>query len=387
LKTLTSAIDCILLLRQYIIPNYHALMKVVIFCGGYGTRFWPISRKSTPKQFVPFLNGKSFFQVTYARYRKKFKPEEIFVATEGSYISFVRKQAPEIPQQNIIPEPERKDLLAACGLATAVVNKYFTGESILISWAKHLINKESVFLNAIIAAGDFAEKSGLIVSVDSKPSYPSVHNGWVKLGRKLDKINGFEVVEIEKHVEKPDIKTAEKLFKEGKWLINTGYRVWKSDTFLNYYKQLQPQMYKGLEKIAKAWGGSSQDRVLKNEYHKFVKDSVEYGIFEKLPGSVRATIAADMGWQDVGISWELFYKSLKNARKDSVVVGGAKTKLIDSADNLVIGPSGKMISIIGVSNIVVADTPDGLLVCNLKDTQKVKDLYEFLERKHKEYVE
>jgi mannose-1-phosphate guanylyltransferase len=89
----------------------------------------------------------------------------------------------------------------------------------------------------------------------------------------------------------------------------------------------------------------------------------------------------------VGISWELFYKSLKNARKDSVVVGGAKTKLIDSADNLVIGPSGKMISIIGVSNIVVADTPDGLLVCNLKDTQKVKDLYEFLERKHKEYVE
>src|SRR3972149_7642907 len=98
-------------------------MKVVIFCEGYGTRFWPISRKSTPKQFVPFLNGKSFFQITYARYRKEFSPEEIFISTDEDYVSFIRRQAPEVPRHNIISETERKDLLGACGLATAVVNK------------------------------------------------------------------------------------------------------------------------------------------------------------------------------------------------------------------------------------------------------------------------
>jgi len=361
-------------------------MKVVIFCGGYGTRFWPISRKSTPKQFVPFLSGKSFFQLTYARYRKQFAPEEIFVSTEENYISYIRKQAPEVPRNNIIAEPERKDLLGACGLATAIVDKYFPGEAVLISWAKHLIARESVFLNAVMAAGEYASKTGLIVSVDSKPSYPSVHNGWVKLGSKLENINGFEIVEIEKHIEKPDKKLAEKLFREGGWLINTGYRVWKTNVMLNHYKKLQPEMYKGLMKIAEAWGTKKQEAVLKSEYHNFAKDSIEYGIFEKLPGNVRATIAADMGWEDVGISWELFYKSLVTPKRKIIIEGGADTQLIDSDNNLIIGPKSKMIAIIGLSDIAVIDTSDGLLVCKLDQTQKVKALYKKLEQYYKEYI-
>jgi mannose-1-phosphate guanylyltransferase len=356
-------------------------MKIVIFCGGYGTRFWPVSRKTTPKQFVPFLKGKSFFQVTYARFRKRFQPEEIFIATEENYTSLVRSQAPDIPINNIIPEPERKDLLGACGLATAVVNKYFPRETLLISWAKHLITNETVFLNAVVAASDYADKTGLIVSVDVKPNYPSVHNGWVKLGKKLDEINGFDILEIEKHIEKPDAAKALKLFEEKNWLINTGYRVWKTDTMLEHYKKLQPEMYRGLEKIVDSWGTKEQNKVLKREYHKFAKDSVEYGIFEKLPRNVRATIAVDMGWDDVGISWELFYKSLKTKKKENVIAGNARTKIINAKNNLIVGPEGKMIAVIGLSDIVVVDTPDGLLVCNIKDTQKVKDLYEFLEKK------
>ncbi|KKQ50031.1 MAG: Mannose-1-phosphate guanylyltransferase (GDP) [Candidatus Woesebacteria bacterium GW2011_GWD1_38_10] len=361
-------------------------MKVVIFCGGYGTRFWPISRKSTPKQFVPFLNGKSFFQLTYQRFRKQFAPEEIFVSTEENYTSFIRKQAPEVPRHNIISEPERKDLLAACGLATAVVNKYFPGESVLISWAKHLIARESVFLDAVMAAGDFADKTGLIVSVDSKPSYPSVHNGWVRLGKKIGRINEFNILQIEKHVEKPEKELAEKLFKEGGWLINTGYRVWKTDVMLSHYKKFQPKMYDSLMEIVEAWGTKKQDKVLKEIYHTLDKDSVEYGIFEKLPGDVRATIAADMGWEDVGISWELFYKSLITPKRKSIIEGGCETQLIDSENNLIIGSKGKMIAVIGLSDIAVIDTADGLLVCKLDQTQKVKDLYANLEHYYKEYT-
>lgn len=362
-------------------------MKIIIFCGGYGTRFWPISRKSFPKQFVPFLSGKSFFQISYARYRKEFTPKEIFVSTEDNYVSYIRKQAPEVPRNNIIAEPERKDLLGACGLATAVVNKYFPGEPVLISWAKHLIARESVFLNAVVAAGEYAARTGLIVSVDSKPSYPSVHNGWVKLGKKLGKINGFEIIEIEKHVEKPDKNFAERLYKEGGWLINTGYRVWKTDVMLNHYKKLQPEMYDGLMKITEAWGTKNQESVLRKEYHNFKKDSVEYGIFEKLPRNVRATIAADMGWEDVGISWELFYKSLITPKRKTIIEGGADTELIDSENNLIIGPNGKLIAVIGLSGIAVVDTSDGLLVCKLDETQKVKDLFQVLEKEKPKYVD
>ncbi|OGM73777.1 hypothetical protein A3H19_02585 [Candidatus Woesebacteria bacterium RIFCSPLOWO2_12_FULL_39_9] len=362
-------------------------MKIVIFVGGHGTRLWPISRKSFPKPFVPLVKGKSFFQMTYARYSKEYSPEDIFISTEDIYVHYVRRQVPEVPRNNIIAEPERKDILAACGLATAIVNKYYPGETVLISWAKHLIARESVFLNAVIAAGEFAEKSGLIVSVDSKPEFPSVHNGWVKLGKTLDEINGFKIVEIEKHIEKPKLPLAQKLFKEGGYLINTGYRVWKTDLMLGYYKQFQPAMYEGLMKIVDSWGTSKQESVLIKEYHNFKKDSIEYGIFEKLPSKVRATIAADMGWEDIGISWETFYRSLITPKQKTIIEGGVDTQFIDSENNLIIGPKGKMVGVIGLSNIAVVDTTDGLLVCRLDQTQQVKDLYEKLEHYFKEYTE
>ncbi len=361
-------------------------MKIAIFVGGRGTRLWPVSRVSLPKPFIKILKGKSFFQITYERYRKDYKPEEIFISTEDIYVPLVKKQAPEVPQNNIIAETERKDILAACGLATAIVNKYFPGETVLISWAKHLIAKERVFLNAVAAAGKFAEKTDLIVSVDSKPTYPSVHQGWVKKGKTLDEIDGFKVVELEKHIEKPKESIAKKLLESGDWLINTGYRAWNTDVMLNYYKKYQPAMYKGLDKIARAWGTDKQKEVLEREYHEFKKESIEYGIFEKLPGNVRATIAADMGWEDIGISWEEFHKSLITPKKKTVIEGGADAELMEAENNLIFGPKGKMIAIIGLSNIAVVDTKDGLLVCHLKDTQKVKILYKKLEHYYKKYI-
>lgn len=324
--------------------------------------------------------------MTYERYRKAYKPEEIFVSTEDRYISYVKKQAPQVPERNIISEPERKDILAAIGLATTIINKYYPGETMLTSWAKHLIAKESVFLEAIAVAGEYAQKTGLIVSVDSKPTYPSEHLGWVRVGKTLTTIKDFKIREIEKHIEKPKEAVAKKLLESGDWIFNTGYRVWKTDVMLGFYKKLHPSMYEGLEKIAKAWGTQDQQSVLKREYHNFEKDSIEYGIFEKLEGNVRATIEADMGWEDVGISWEMFYKSLITLKERTVIEGGCDTELMDAQNNLVFGPKKKMIAVIGLSDIAVVDTPSGLLVCKLADSEKVKDLYKKLERYHKEYT-
>ena len=324
--------------------------------------------------------------MTYKRFRKEYKPGDIFVSTEDRYVKFVKEQIPEVPNRNIIAEPERKDILAACGLATAVVNKYFPGEPVLISWAKHLIARESVFLKAVEVAGDFAQKSGLIVSVDSKPSYPSVHNGWVKLGKTIATVGEFKIVQIEKHVEKPKEGLAKRLYESGDWIINTGYRVWKTDQMLGYYKKYQPKMYEGLIKIADAWGTKNQIKVLEREYHEFVKDSIEYGIFEKLPGNVRATIKADMGWEDIGISWELFYKSLITPKENNIIEG-SEVERIDSENILVVGPKKKMVGVIGLSNIVIVDTKDGLLVCRMDETEKVKVLYKKLEAYHKKYTE
>src|SRR3989344_4442990 len=288
-------------------------MKVVIFCGGHGTRLWPISRKSFPKPFVPLLNGKSFLQITYARYRKVFSPEEIFISTEYRYLSFVRRQLPEVPKRNIILEPERRDTMAAYGLA---------------------------------AAGEYTQKTGLAVSIDSKPAFPSVHNGWVKKGKSLGKVNGSKVFQLEKQVEKPKESIAKKLFASGEWLIHTGYKVWNTEKLLGYFKEFQPSVYEGLVKIADAWDTPRQSKVLKREYSEFTKTSIDYGIFEKLPSDSVVTVEADMGWEDVGISWETYYKGLITPKKSIVEEGGADTQYLDADKNLVIGPKGKMIAVI-----------------------------------------
>ena len=156
---------------------------------------------------------------------------------------------------------------------------------------------------------------------------------------------------------------------------------------LDYYRQFQPSMYRGLMKIADVWGTKKQIAVLKKEYKDFIQTSIDLGILEKLPSNVVATIEADMGWEDIGISWETFYRALATKKQKNVIEGGVDTEFIDSDENLVFGSKGKMIGLIGVSNLIVIDTSDGLLICKLDQSHKVKDLYKKLERYHKEYIE
>ncbi len=364
-------------------------MKVVIFCGGHGTRLWPISRVSFPKPFVPLLKGKSLFQITYDRYLKDYSSKDIFVSTEDKYLKFVKEQESKVPKENIILEPERRDTLAAYALVTLVMNKRFPGEPVLFSWAKHLIRRERVFLDAVKAAGKHTQETGVGVSIDSKPDFPSVNNGWIKKGESLGYLGGSVYYKLERQVEKPELQLAKKMFISGNWLIHTGYKVWDTGKLLTYYKEFQPEIYKGLMKISDAMGTKLFKTELYRHYHSFPKTSIDYGILEKLPTGSFVTLEADMGWEDVGISWETFYRGLvtSSMKDDTVEEGGADTEYLDAERNLVIGPKGKIIGVVGVSDIAVIDTPNGLLVCKLSDSQKVKKLYEKIEKEKSEYVE
>jgi len=361
-------------------------MKVVIFCGGFGTRMWPISRKSLPKQFYPLVGGKSFFEITFSRFRKVFEPEDIYVSTEARYVKFIRKQAPSIPIRNIIAEPERKDNLAAIGLATAIIHKHSPNEVMLISWSDHLINQEDEFLKAFKTAGEYAGETGLIVSVDEEPKYPNVHLGYVKLGETVDEYKGLRIVRITKHIEKPDLETAKGFLRSGGYLQNTGYRAWRTDVMLGYFEKYAAEMYKGLMAITDHLTDKNYETFLYREYHQFQKDSIETGIFEKLPNNVRATIPVSVGWEDSG-TWELLYRALRVNENENVLEGGAELQHIESSGNLIIGPKGKLIGVIGLSGVVVIDTPDGLLVCNMGTTDKVKELFKTLEKTKPELVE
>lgn len=277
----------------------------------------------------------------------------------------------------------RRDSLGAVGYATAYIDKYHPGAVIAAIWgADHLVEDEKTFIKAIKVAGDIAAKEHVICKVDARPTFPSTYNGWVEISRPLKKIDGFDVYEFVRFVEKPDLATAKKLFRSFKHLINTGYMAWKTTTMLNLFKKHQKSIYDRLEKIQVSIGTNQEQEVLKEQYPKIEKDSIDYGIFEKLDKTDMLVIPTDMGWTDIG-TWGLLFAGLSEKETDNVVQG--KHESIASKGNLIWNASrDKTIATIGVDDLVIVDTGDALLVCNRHKTGDVKTLLAELKKKNKD---
>lgn len=357
-------------------------MKAVIFAGGVGTRLWPMSRKKFPKQFQLLVGEKSIFRQTVDRVLKGFEPEEIFISSGEEYAEHIISQAPEIPKKNLILEPTRRDSLGAVGYATAYVHKYHPNTIIAAVWgADHLVEDEKAFIKNIKLAGKIASLKPVICKVDARPTFPSTYNGWVQIGKPIDKVDGTEIYEFVRFIEKPDLATAKRLFRSFSYLINTGYMAWAATTMLNLYREHQPALFQRLQAIAASIGTPSEQEVLKTEYPKIAKDSVDYGIFEKVKSKDMLVIPADIGWTDIG-TWGLLFAGLSEKDTDNITQG--PTELVESKGNLIWGSGKKIIATIGAENLVIVDTPDALLVCDRSRTGEVKTLLKRFKDKKKE---
>jgi mannose-1-phosphate guanylyltransferase len=362
-------------------PELKENLRIVIFCGGYGTRMWPMSRRSFAKQFQPLLGENSFFEEAIRRVRLTFKPEEIYISAPKEQLSSIKKQAEMIPLKNIIAEPERRDTLGAVALATAFLDKYFPNSLMAVVWgADHLVKDASGFNHLLRLAARVCQVKNVICKIDVKPTYPSVDNGWVKLGKKIGTVNKHPIYEFLNFVEKPDLATAKKMFRNDNYLLNTGYFVWRTSTMLGLLKKYTPSCYRTIIRIQKALESANEQTVLENEYRKIEKISIDYGLFEKLPSQSMLVIPADIGWYDVG-TWDLLYEALARGQKENVAKG--ETEFIESRGNLVYLPKNKLAALIGVDNLVVIDTRDGLLVCKRGLAAEVKKLVESLKKQNK----
>ena len=347
--------------------------KVVIFCGGRGTRMWPISTVGHPKQFDVMIGKTSFLRATIERAAKGFSFRDIFLSTGQVLVKPIYQQAPEIPRENLILEPMMRDTLGAVGLAAAVINHRFPDSVMILLWgADHIVKKEEKFIKALKKAARLAAKNDVVVHLDMQPTYPSVHNGWVKIGKKIKEDGGYKIYEFIKQVEKPDLKTAEKYFKSGSYLIHSGYMVARPRVLLDLYQQYAPKCFTLLRKISNSFGTPQEKKVLEKEYPKMEKTSVDFGLFEKLPSGSQWEIPIDIGWTDVG-TWGLLYAGLPKDKDGNVKMGDVH--LMDAKNCLVFSREKRIAGVIGVSDMVIVDTENGLLICPLKQTAKVKQLY------------
>ena len=357
-------------------PNATGPLKLLLFCGGSGTRLWPMSRSSRPKQFQPLVGSDSLFQLMVRRLAKGFGIENVFVSTGNQYYDLVREQIPELPAENIIGEPEMRDTLAAVGYAVTVLDERFPGTTVATLWgADHVIRHDALFIQALNAAASLTAERGWVVKIDVPPTFASTALGYIEVGDEIATADGFKVRAFIRQIEKPDSKHAQQFFESGNFLWNTGCIVWTTAKIRALYRQHAPEVDAHLRIIAKALGTPRESEVIGSEFPRIERLWVDYGLFQKMGGEEFAVMPVDLGWNDIG-AWDVLRDELLEAAGENVVRG--RHLAIDTTETLVYGSAHKTIVTIGLNDFIVVDTDDALLVAPASRSQDVKKVIEML---------
>lgn len=337
----------------------------IIMAGGSGTRFWPVSRSDSPKQFMPDPEGRSLFRDTYDRFAEILPKENIIVVTVSKYNDTVKSQVPELPAENILLEPFGKDTAPCTLYATCKILQRDPDAVTIVAPADHLVEKKK-FQDTVMKAVEYASKNDILMTLGLKPGHPDTNFGYIQVvGGSVGGQTG--PIKVKTFTEKPDMELAEIFLQTGEFLWNSGVFIWKARVIIEEYKKHLPELMGYFSGWENSFGNVSEEAFINKVYGECPRISLSYGILEK---TEKAWVyLSDFGWNDVG-SWESFYKYRSDISKDEKgnVVMGCKSILEADEDNLLISTNtGKLLAVRGLKNYMVVDTEDALLICPRED--------------------
>jgi len=352
-------------------------MYIVLMAGGVGTRFWPLSRRSRPKQLLSIVGSKSMLRLTFERIRPLTDPEKILVITNIELKKAIEEELPEIPPDNIIGEPQGRNTAPCIGLSAAVVKTRAGEDEVMVVLpADHLISDSGNFRATIKVGADFASKNDTLITIGIKPSYPETGYGYIQISDLRHKQNKKSIYKVRAFAEKPNTETAERFLKSGDFFWNSGIFIWRTGKILEEMDEHLPELSSDLEKIAKAIGKKSFKKVVEEVYSHTRSISIDYGVMEA--ANDVSVIAADFNWNDLG-SWEAVYNiSPKDNRGN--VIHSSKNILINAQNNYFYAKN-KMIAAVDVEDLVVVEMDDAILICRKEKSQNVKSVVDYLVRK------
>jgi len=344
----------------------------LIMAGGIGTRLWPLSRRNRPKQSLKLVGERTMLQYAVGRIAPLFPPEQIFVVTSAEHVEPLAAQAPELPAENFIVEPEGRGTAPAIGLGAIHLRRQDPEAVMAVLTADHFIAEEARFRRALTAAGQMAAE-GHLITLGIEPASPSTGYGYIKQGECLGEVCGFKVFRVECFTEKPDLETATRMVESGSYSWNSGMFIWRAERILEEFRRQMPQFYAQLMRVERALGTPAYQATLKRIWPRVAKQTIDYGVMERAEDVV--VIPVDIGWSDVG-SWGSLLALLPADEEGNILVGPHVG--LDTRDTLVFG-QGRLIATIGLEGLVIVDTEDALLVCAREREQDVRDIVRRLE--------
>jgi len=355
------------------------LYYALIMAGGIGTRLWPLSRRNRPKQSLVLVGERTMFEHAVDRIAPLFQPEQMFVVIGAEHVTSLMAQAPELPPENFIVEPEGRGTAPCIGLGALWLHRQDPQAVMAVLTADHFIADPPGFRQVLTAAAQAAE-AGHLVTLGIKPTYPSTGYGYIKQGAGLGAVEGFPLFRAERFTEKPSLETALHMVESGEYSWNSGMFIWRVDRILEEFQRQMPEFYVQLAEIEATLGTPGYEATLKRVWPQVTRQTIDYGVMEGA-GDV-AVIPVDVGWSDVG-SWTSLAELLASDEEANIVVGPHLG--IDTHDTLVFGGQ-RLIATIGLEGMVIVDTEDALLVCPKEREQDVREIVRLLERKNQQYL-
>ena len=346
-------------------------LYALVMAGGAGTRFWPLSRRSRPKQMLPFAQGRSLLAATVERLAPLVSPERTLVATSAEVANAVRAELPQLPGRNVLAEPAGRDTAACVGWAAWRVARSKPEAVMIVLPADHLIPDGPALRSALASAAATAAARGGLVTLALRPARAETGFGYLELGEVVGAAAGRPVHVVKRFVEKPSRERAEEFVAAGNYSWNSGMFAWTVEAIQGAIREHLPELAVGLDELMTAADSLGEEEALRHQYASLPKVSVDFGVMEK--AKAVWAVGVDFTWSDMG-SWAGLSEALP--LQDAGVTMGDVVAL-DSEGSVLVS-DGPLVAVVGVRDLVVVATRDAVLVVPKDQAQRVKELVEKL---------
>ena len=337
--------------------------------GGVGSRFWPMSTPEKPKQFIDVLGcGRTLIQLTADRFEGICDPENIWVVTSEQYASIVREQLPDIPEENILKEPCRRNTAPCIAYVSWKIKAKNSKANIIVTPSDHVVMNVKEFKRVVESAMNFTESSDAILTLGMKPTRPETGYGYIEADLTVSSSTNREIYRVDSFKEKPDLQTAERYIKRNNYFWNAGIFVWNVKTIVNAFRVYQPAIAAIFDNIRSSFFSAEEQKIVNEEFPNCENISVDYAILEKAEEIF--VFPADFGWSDLG-TWGSLHDQMPKDLEKNVCIG-KNIHVYDTNQCIIHATEEKKVVVQGLNGYIVAEKDDTLLICKLSEEQRIK---------------